>query len=153
LDKTLAVYGSLFQKWDGEANWFIFWLEISIFSLFLLDISRCEEHRKLETVKVKGWDEAGDPIGVGFMVDRTSYELDYELAKKNQEAPLAGHLLYFINPLRMRNIWIILASPSHWYNPYLYWKYMDNLDVHDDILSTELRHGLKIMENPQISSV
>ena len=20
LDKTLAVYGSLFQKWDGEAN-------------------------------------------------------------------------------------------------------------------------------------
>ena len=81
---------SLFQKWDGEANWFIFWLEISIFSLFLLDISRCEEHRKLETVKVEGWDEAGDPISVGFMVDRTSYELDYEPGGKNQEAPLAG---------------------------------------------------------------
>jgi hypothetical protein len=30
---------------------------------------------------------------------------------------------------------------------------MDNLDVPVDILSTELRHGLKIMENPQISSV
>ena len=39
----------------------------SEFRLFLLDMSRCEEHRKLETlkVKVKGWDEvAGDPMNV-----------------------------------------------------------------------------------------